>query len=170
MEWERACLVACHVGSMERLLEQAVDYARTRKTSGQPIGKLQAVSHRIADMKVRLEAARLLTYKAAWRLDRVRDVGMDAAITKLFTSESFLATALDTVRVLGGYGFMADYEAVRMVRDAVGGILYSGTNDIQRNIIARTEIKAGDSWFFPRGWKGTAEVVETVRKVYLVVS
>jgi alkylation response protein AidB-like acyl-CoA dehydrogenase len=137
MDWERACLVACHVGTMERLLEKAVDHARTRKVSGQLIGKFQAVSHRIADMKVRLEAARLLTYKAASRLDRARDVAMDASIAKLFSSDSLVETALDTVKIFGGYGFMADHEVERALRDAVGGTLYSGTNDIQRNIISR---------------------------------
>jgi alkylation response protein AidB-like acyl-CoA dehydrogenase len=137
MDWERTLLVATHVGAMQRLLEQAVEYARTRTASGQTIGKFQAVAHRLADMKVRLEAARLLTYQAASRLDRDRRVGLDACIAKLFVSEAFVQTAMDTVRTLGGYGFMAEYEAERALRDAVGGTLYSGTNDIQRNIIAR---------------------------------
>lgn len=136
MEWERICLVAAHVGSMQRLLETVVEYARTRRAFGKPIGKFQAVAHRIADMKVRLEAARLLTYKAASRLGTARDIGMDASITKLFVSESLVASALDAIRVLGGYGYMEEYEVERAMRDAVGGLLYSGTSDIQRNIIA----------------------------------
>jgi hypothetical protein len=136
MEWERICLVATHVGKMERLLEQAIKYARTRTAFGQKIGKFQAVSHRIADMKVRLEAARLLTYRAAWRLDKARDIAMDASITKLFVSESLVEAALDTVRVFGGYGIMVEYEMERALRDSIASTLYSGTNDIQRNIIA----------------------------------
>jgi alkylation response protein AidB-like acyl-CoA dehydrogenase len=136
MDWERALLVATHLGTMRRLLEQAITYARTRKTAGKPIGKLQAVSHRIVDMKVRLEAAQLLTYKAASRLGVSRDAQMDAAITKLFVSESLVTNALDTIRVFGGYGFMQDYEVERALRDAVAGVLYSGTSDIQRNVIA----------------------------------
>jgi alkylation response protein AidB-like acyl-CoA dehydrogenase len=137
MEWERICLVASHIGTMERLLERSIEYARQRKTFGQPIGKFQAISHRIADMKVRLEAARLLTYKAAWRLDRARDSALDASITKLFASESLVKTALDTLQIFGGYGFMTEYEVERALRDAVGSTLYSGTSEIQRNIIAR---------------------------------
>ncbi|GJM20510.1 MAG: acyl-CoA dehydrogenase [Planctomycetota bacterium] len=137
MAWERICLVAAHVGHMQRLLEQAVEHARTRQAFGKPIGKQQAVSHRIADMKVRLEAARLLTYKAAWRLDRARDIALDASITKLYASEALLDSALDTVRVLGGTGFMEECDAARALRDAVGGVIYSGTSDIQRDIIAR---------------------------------
>jgi alkylation response protein AidB-like acyl-CoA dehydrogenase len=137
MDWERTCLVANHVGRMERLLEKAIEYARTRRAFGQAIGKFQAVSHRIADMKVRLEAARWLTYKAAWRLDKARDTSMDASITKVFVSESLVESALDTIRVFGGNGIMVEYEVERTLRDSVAGTLYSGTNDMQRNIIAR---------------------------------
>ena len=138
MEWERICLVACHIGTMQRLLEQSIQYARTRRAYGQPIGKFQAVSHRIADMKVRLEAARLLTYRAAWRLGSARkDIAIDASMAKLFASESLVQSALDTVQIFGGYGFMTDYSVERALRDAVGSTIYSGTSEIQRNIIAR---------------------------------
>src|SRR5262249_10508471 len=110
MDWERALLVATHLGTMERLLEEAIEYARTRKSFGKAIGKFQAVSHRIVDMKVRLDAARLLTYKAASRLGVSRDVQRDAAIAKLFASESLVTNALDTIRVFGGYGYMQEYD------------------------------------------------------------
>ena len=135
MDWERICLVASHIGTMERLLEKAIEYSRTRKQRGQPICKFQAISHRIADMKVRLEASRLLTYRSAWQLDRSKSVSMDASITKVFVSESLVRSALDTVQILGGYGFMVDYEVERVLRDAVGSTLYSGTSEMQRNII-----------------------------------
>ncbi|HKC93456.1 MAG TPA: acyl-CoA dehydrogenase, partial [Nitrospira sp.] len=137
MDWERVCLFASHVGTMERLLETSVGYARTRTRFGQPIGKFQGVAHKIADMKVCLEAARLLAYRAAWRLGRTRMVSMDAAMTKLFVSESLVRTALDTVQIHGGYGYMTEYEMERALRDAVGSTLYSGTSEMQRNIIAR---------------------------------
>jgi alkylation response protein AidB-like acyl-CoA dehydrogenase len=137
MDWERACLGASHVGTMQRLLEQAVEHARSRTQFGQSIGKYQAVAHRIANMKVRLDASRLLVYRAATRLGRARDVSMDACVAKVFVSESLVQTALDTVQVFGGYGFMADYEVERVLRDSVGSTLYSGTSEMQRNIIAR---------------------------------
>jgi alkylation response protein AidB-like acyl-CoA dehydrogenase len=137
MEWERACLAGAHLGAMQRLLESAVEYAKTRKSFGKPISQYQAISHRIADMKVRLEAAKLLTYRTASLLETSKAVGFDAAMTKLFVSESLVESALDTVRVLGGYGVMTEYHAERALRDSVAGTLYSGTNDIQRNIIAR---------------------------------
>jgi hypothetical protein len=136
MDWERTCLFASQVGTMERLLETSIEYARTRRQFGQPIGKFQAVSHRLADMKTNLEAARLLVYRAAWRLGRSRTVSLDAAIAKLFTSESLLQAALATVQVHGGYGYMEEYGVERTLRDAVGSTLYSGTSEMQRNIIA----------------------------------
>ncbi|MCC7547516.1 MAG: acyl-CoA dehydrogenase family protein [Burkholderiales bacterium] len=137
MDWERTLLVASHVGAIERLLETSITYARTRNQFGQAIGKFQAVSHKIADMKVQLEAARLLTYRAAWRLDHTRNSNLDASIAKLFVSESLVKAALDSVQIHGGYGFMMEYEVERTLRDAIGGTIYSGTSEMQRNIIAR---------------------------------
>ncbi|MDZ4806437.1 MAG: acyl-CoA dehydrogenase family protein [Candidatus Eisenbacteria bacterium] len=136
MDWERICLFASHVGTLQRIMEHAIKYARTRKQFGQPIGKFQAVSHRIVDMKVSLEAARWLTYRSAWLLGNKKHVSMEASITKVFVSESLMKAALGNVQVLGGYGFMSEYPAERALRDAVGSTLYSGTNEIQRNIIA----------------------------------
>jgi alkylation response protein AidB-like acyl-CoA dehydrogenase len=137
MDWERILLVASHVGAIERLLETSIAYARTRSQFGQAIGKFQAVSHKIADMKVQLEAARLLTYRSAWRLGNLRNASLDACITKLFVSESLVKAAFDTVQIHGGYGFMIDYEVERALRDAIGSTIYSGTSEIQRNNIAR---------------------------------
>ncbi len=137
MDWERTCLFASHVGLMERLLEKAIAYARTRIQFGQPIGKFQAISHRVAEMKVQLEAARLLTYRAASRLNVARNVSLDASIAKLFVSESLVKTALGTVQIFGGYGFMTDYEVERALRDSIASTIYSGTSEVQKNIIAR---------------------------------
>jgi alkylation response protein AidB-like acyl-CoA dehydrogenase len=137
MDWERILLVAVHVGTIERLLETSIAYARTRSQFGQAIGKFQAVAHKIADMKVQLEAARLLTYRSAWRLGNLRNASLDASITKLFVSESLVKAALDAVQIHGGYGFMVEYEVERALRDAIGSTIYSGTSEIQRNIIAR---------------------------------
>ena len=137
MDWERSLLVAAHVGTIERLLDTSISYARTRSQFGQTIGKFQAVSHKIADMKVHLEAARLLVYRTASRLTTTRSISLDAAVTKLFVSESLVKTALDAVQLHGGYGFMEEYEVERALRDAIGSTLYSGTSEMQRNIIAR---------------------------------
>jgi len=136
MDWERICLFAAHVGQMERLMEQSIAYARTREAAGKPIGKHQAISHKVADMKIRLEAARLLTYRSASRLEVSRGVSLDAAVTKVFVSEALVQTALDTVQIFGGYGYTTEYEVERALRDALGATIYSGTSEVQRNIIA----------------------------------
>ena len=135
MEWERACLGAIHVGTMERLMEKAIQYARSRKQYGHTISKFQAVSHKIAEMKVQLDAARLLTYRAAWQLGRSKSVSLDASISKLFVSESLVKTCLEAIQVFGGNGFMTEYQVERALRDAVASRIYSGTSEVQKNII-----------------------------------
>jgi len=137
MDWERALLGACHLGSMQRLLEGSIRYSRTRKQFGQLICKNQAVSHKIADMKVRLEAARWLIFKAASSLDVSREAGFHAAIAKLFTSEAFVDSARAGIQLMGGYGYMVESEVERVMRDALGSTIYSGTSEMQRNIIGR---------------------------------
>ncbi|MEQ9497841.1 MAG: acyl-CoA dehydrogenase family protein [Deltaproteobacteria bacterium] len=137
MEWERSCLFACHLGAMERQLEKCVEYARDRKQFGQSIGKFQAVSHRIANMKMRIEVGRQMLYKVGWLKDSGKRAVLEAAIAKLYVSEAYVQSSMDAVAIHGGYGFMAEYEMERMLRDSVGSVLYSGTSDIQRNIISR---------------------------------
>jgi alkylation response protein AidB-like acyl-CoA dehydrogenase len=137
MEWERGCILAGQIGAMERQLEETIRYARERKQFGQSIGKFQAVSNRIAEMKVRLETARLILYKVGWLKNEGKSAIMEAAMAKLFLSEAFVDSSMDAIRVRGGYGYMTEFEVERDFRDALGGTLYSGTSDIQRNIIAR---------------------------------
>jgi len=137
MEWERSCILASHVGAMQRQLETAIQYARDRTQFGQPIGKFQSVANRIVDMKVRLETARLLLYKVAWLKQTGQPAVMEAALAKLYLSECFIQSGLDAIRTHGGYGYMTEFEVERDLRDAIGGALYSGTSDIQRTIIAR---------------------------------
>ena len=137
MEWERSCILASHLGAMEHQLETCIQYARDRVQYNQPIGKFQSVANRIVDMKVRLETARLLLYKVAWLKKSGQSAVMEAAMAKLYLSECFVQSGLDAVRTLGGYGYMTEFEVERDLRDAIGGIIYSVTSDIQRNIIAR---------------------------------
>lgn len=137
MEWERSCILGSHIGAMERQLEECVRYAREREQYGQPIGKFQSVANRIVDMKVRLETARLLLYKVAWLKKQGKSASMEAAMAKLYLSQAFVQSGLDAVATLGGYGYMTEFEVERDLRDAIGGTIYSGTSDIQRNIIAQ---------------------------------
>jgi alkylation response protein AidB-like acyl-CoA dehydrogenase len=137
MEWERGCILASTVGTMQRQVERCVAYARDREQFGQPIGKFQAVSHRIVEMKVRLETARLLLYRLGSLIDGGRATPIDSALTKLYLSECFVQSSLDALQVHGGYGYMKEYDLERDVRDAIGSRIYSGTSEVQRNVIAR---------------------------------
>jgi alkylation response protein AidB-like acyl-CoA dehydrogenase len=136
MDWERSCILASAVGTMQRQLERAIAYAKERKQFGQPIGKFEAVSHRIAEMKLRLETSRLLIYRLGWLKQNGKPAPLDSALVKLHLSESFLRSSLDTLQIHGGYGYMTESEIEREVRDAVASSIYSGTSDIQRNLIA----------------------------------
>lgn len=137
MEWERSCILASQIGAMERQLEESIRYAKEREQFNLPIGKFQSVANRIVDMKLRLETSRLLLYRVAWLKSKGKSATIDAALAKLYLSESFVASSLDAIRIHGGYGYSTEFEIERDLRDAVGGTLYSGTSDIQRNIIAR---------------------------------
>ncbi|MCY1009268.1 acyl-CoA dehydrogenase [Nannocystis pusilla] len=137
MQWERSCLFAGYVGMLERQLAQAVEYARTRRQGGKPIGKHQAVAHRLAEMKLRLESARLLLYRACWLRDRGAPAVAEVSLAKLAISEAARLSSLDAIQIHGGIGFAADYNVEHMLRDSVPATLFSGTSEIQRDLIAR---------------------------------
>ena len=136
MDWERSCILAAAVGSMQRQLEQSIAYAKERRQFGQPIGKFQAVSHRIVDMKLRLETARLLLYRLGWLKRDGKPAPIESALVKLHLSESFTRSSLDVLQIHGGYGYLTESELEREVRDAIASRIYSGTSDIQKNLVA----------------------------------
>ena len=136
MEWERAFVFASHVGSMARQLDDCVRYARERRQFGKAISDFQSVSNRLADMRLRLETSRLLLYRLAWMKEQGEQAIAEAAMAKLHISEAFVASSTDAIRIHGARGYMAEHEVERDLRDALGGVIYSGTSDIQRNIIA----------------------------------
>lgn len=137
MGWERSCILASTVGTMEWQLETCLGYAKTRRQFGRPIGDFQLVASRIVDMKLRLETARLLLYRAAWSQQQGAMTALEAAMAKLYISEAAVQSALDAIQIHGGYGYMREFGVERDLRDAVGSRLYSGTSEIQRLIIAR---------------------------------
>jgi alkylation response protein AidB-like acyl-CoA dehydrogenase len=137
MEWERACLFASAVGAMRRQLDTCAQYARSREQFGQPIGKFQAVAGKLADMYVRLEAARLLIYHVAWLKQQGRSAPAAAAAAKLFTSEAWVHSSQDAIQIHGASGYLKDTGIERDLRDAVAGTIYSGTSEIQRVVLAR---------------------------------
>ncbi|MEM1248296.1 MAG: acyl-CoA dehydrogenase family protein [Acidobacteriota bacterium] len=136
ISWERAFIHAGHIGAMQRLLERCVEYSRERKQFGQPIGEFQSVSNRLADMRVRQETSRLLMYKVAAMKDAGADARMECAMAKLHISEALLDSAEDAVRIHGARGYLEEFGVERELRDALGGVIYAGTSDIQRNVIA----------------------------------
>jgi hypothetical protein len=137
MTWERCCILATCLGTMAWQLERAVDYANTRRQFGRSIGSYQAISHRIAEMRSRLEAARFLLYRAAWMVARDQVAPGEIAMAKLAVSEAFVQSSLDVIQIFGGYGYAAEYGFERDLRDAIGARIYSGTSEIQREIIAQ---------------------------------
>jgi len=137
LEVERCCILASQLGAMQRQLDRTVAYTKERSQFGQPIGRFQSVSNRVANMKLRLETARLLLYKVAWMVDNGQPAMMEAALLKLYLAEAFVDSGMDAVRVHGGVGYLTETEVERDLRDAIGGVLYAGTSDIQRNIVAR---------------------------------
>jgi alkylation response protein AidB-like acyl-CoA dehydrogenase len=137
MEWERGSILAGSLGTMRRQLERCIQHARKRKQFGQPIGKFQAVAHRIVEMKLRLETCRPLVYKIGWLKARGKDAAMDSAMAKLHVSECLVKNSLDAIQIFGASGYVTETGIERDLRDGVGSLIYSGTNDIQRNIIAR---------------------------------
>ncbi len=137
MEWERGCILANYLGLMRRQLEGCIEYVRARKQFGKPIGKFQSVANRIVDMKVRLDSCRPLVYRVGRLKERKKPAMLEAAIAKLYVSEALVNSCRDALQIYGGYGYMVEQGIERDLRDALGSTLYSGTTEIQRNVIAK---------------------------------
>jgi clorobiocin biosynthesis protein CloN3 len=135
MGWERSCLFAIYLGQMRRQLHDCVAHAKRRRQFRRPIGAFQAVSHRIATMIQRLESARLLLYRACWLLDQGRADPAATAVAKLAVSEATVANSLDAIQIFGGPGYLASASIEAQLRDSVPSVIFSGTTDIQREII-----------------------------------
>ena len=137
MIWERACLFAYYVGAMDRTLERCLQHARSRCQFGHPIGSFQSVSNRIVDMKLRLEVARLLLYRAGELHRAGKRCDEAAALSKLWMSEAALQSGLDAVQIFGGAGIVTGGGVDALLRDAVPARIFSGTSEMQRTIVAR---------------------------------
>jgi len=136
----RIAIAALAVGLIQGCIDASVAYAKEREAFGHPIGRRQGLSFQIADMQVAVEAARLLTYKAAWLKDAGRprsEVKQAASIAKLYASEAAVTAARTATQVFGGYGFMEEYPVARFYRDAKVLEIGEGTSEIQRLVISR---------------------------------
>ncbi len=143
LETGRIQVAARAVGVAAAALEDALAYAQQRESFGQPIWKHQSVGNYLADMATKLTAARQLTRYAAERYDSGERCDMEAGMAKLFASEVAMEIALDAVRIHGGYGYSTEYDVERYFRDAPLMIVGEGTNEIQRNVIARQLVSRG---------------------------
>jgi alkylation response protein AidB-like acyl-CoA dehydrogenase len=141
LEWERGCLLAPALGTMERLLQSTVAYARARKQFGRPVMEFEAVGQQLAEMRLRVEMSRLLAYQFAWLKDQQQTAGVQASMVKLYLSESLRRCSELAVHLHGASGYMRELEFERTWRDAMASSLYSGTTEMQHNLIAESLLR-----------------------------
>ncbi|HTX37569.1 MAG TPA: acyl-CoA dehydrogenase family protein, partial [Bryobacteraceae bacterium] len=139
----RISIAALSLGMAQGAYDAALRYSKLRKQFGRPISEFQAIQHKLVDMAVDLDAARLLNYRAAWMLDRGMRVTRESAMAKLFASEAAVRTANEAVQIHGGYGFIKDYPVEKFYRDVKLCTIGEGTSEIQRLVIARQLLKSG---------------------------
>ncbi len=137
LQLERIVTSCAYVGNAQTVVDDALAYAKQREQFGRRIGDFQAIAHMLADMQTEVDAARLLTYRAAWQLDRSGDALLEISMAKLFGSEAFLRVANSGMQILGGYGYTMEMSMQRHLRAARGSTITAGTSQIQRDAIAR---------------------------------
>jgi alkylation response protein AidB-like acyl-CoA dehydrogenase len=138
VEWDRSALLAPFVGVTTYILKKCADYAKGRVQFGRPIGKFQAIKHKLADMRIFGEAARTLVYRIAWCKDQGRPLNhLEAAIAKLFIGDWSLAVTNDAVTLHGGYGYTHEFDMERIFRDTRLAPIGGGTSEIQKMIISK---------------------------------
>ena len=134
---ERVAIAACGAGNAQKAVEIARDYATQREQFGQPISRLQVIAHKLADMRIKAEIARLVTYRTAEMMDAGADTRMETAIAKVVATENDFACADIGMQVMGGAGYSMEHDMQRLFRDSRLGPIGGGSNEIQRNIIAK---------------------------------
>ena len=137
----RIGIAAQALGIAQGALDKTVAYLDQRKQFGMKLSKMQALQFEIADMKTRVEAARLLVYSAAWKKESGQPYGVDAAMAKLFASETAMYVTTKAVQLHGGYGYTKDYPVERMMRDAKITEIYEGTSEVQKMVIAGSVLR-----------------------------
>jgi len=137
----RIGIAAQALGIAGGAFDKAKNYSMERKQFGKPIGSFQAIQFKLADMVTRIEAAKLITYKAAWLKDMKKTNAIESAMSKLYASEAASYVAAEAVQIHGGYGYITEYEVERMMRDAKITEIYEGTNEVQRITIAKMLMK-----------------------------
>ncbi len=141
MIWERVIMAAYHLGAMQQQFDVALEYTGNRKQFGEKIIKFQSISNMLVDMKIRIEAAKLMIYQACWNYDNGKDIMTEASMVKLFTSEARVKNSMDSVQIFGGYGYMKESMVEKQLRDSIASKIYSGTSEIQKKIISERLVK-----------------------------
>jgi hypothetical protein len=141
----RVSIAALSIGMAQGAYDAALKYAKLRKQFGRPISEFQAIQHKLVDMATKIEASRLLTYRAARMIDAGKRVTRESAMAKLFASESAVWIAGEAVQIYGGYGFVKDYPVEKFYRDVKLCTIGEGTSEIQRMVIAREILKVHPS-------------------------
>ena len=139
LDVERIMIAALYTAIAQRAYDDALAYAKERKQFGKPISQYQMIQQLLADMLVEIRASRLLTYHAAWLKEQGEFCSTEASIAKIHATEAARKVTIDGMQVLGGYGYMMEYDMQRYVRNALLGTIGGGTNQIQRLIIAKLE-------------------------------
>lgn len=138
LEWDRSALLAPLVGSMQKALNDSARYVQDRRQFGRPVADFQAVQRKIADIKVYVEAARMLVYRIAWNKDQGRPLNhLEASVAKLFVGDWGMQAASEAVQLHGGYGYIHEFPVERVFRDAKLAQIGGGTSEVQRMVIAR---------------------------------
>jgi alkylation response protein AidB-like acyl-CoA dehydrogenase len=138
----RISIAALSIGMAQGAYDAALRYSKLRQQFGRPISEFQAIQHKLVDMAVDIDAARLLNYRAAWMLDRGQRVTKESSMAKLFASEAAVRIANEAVQIHGGYGFIKDYPVEKFYRDVKLCTIGEGTSEIQRLVIARQLLKS----------------------------
>lgn len=137
----RIGIAAQALGIAAGAYERALQYSKERKAFGKEISNLQAIQFKLADMATRIQAARLLVWKAAWQKDQQMDYSISGSMAKLYASETAMWVTTEAVQIHGGYGYVKEYHVERLMRDAKITQIYEGTSEIQRLIISRNVLK-----------------------------
>ncbi|MGV3492512.1 MAG: acyl-CoA dehydrogenase family protein [Ramlibacter sp.] len=137
LQLERMMTTAGYCGAAQSVVDLALQYAKERQQFGQPIGDFQAISHMLADMQTEVEASRTLMLKAAWEMSTGRDALKTLSMAKLMASETYVKAANNGMQIMGGYGYIMEYDMQRHYRDARSTTIAAGTSQMQRNLIAR---------------------------------
>ena len=142
-DWERTVMIASAIGGMDRTLRTCIEYAKQREAFGKPIAHFQAIAHKLAEMKIRLETSRLMLRNAAWLKDQGKPHMVEASMAKAYVAECATKNAEDAIQIHGGWGYIKDFPVERSWRDAKLSSLGGGTTEIQKVVISRMLL--GDS-------------------------